>query len=130
MNGPFLNQSLQGGSEAWLAPDLGASESLRAEPPFFFSFLFGFLMVVRHWKRLFRKTVDAPCLEVYEARLYGTLNNMVLSCPWHGEWNQIIFRISSHTNHSIILKSVLFPTSYCILWPIFFCHKSYNASLG
>ncbi|KFO09792.1 hypothetical protein N312_03165, partial [Balearica regulorum gibbericeps] len=33
--------------------------------------------VVRHWKRLSRAVVDAPSLEVFKARLDGTLGNVV-----------------------------------------------------
>ena len=33
--------------------------------------------VVRHWNRLPREAVDAPCLEVFKVRLDGTLNNLV-----------------------------------------------------
>ncbi|PKU47008.1 hypothetical protein llap_2722 [Limosa lapponica baueri] len=33
--------------------------------------------VVRHWNRLPREVVDAPSLEVFEARLDGALSNLV-----------------------------------------------------
>ncbi len=33
--------------------------------------------VVRHWNRLPREVVDAPSLEVFKARLDGTLSNLV-----------------------------------------------------
>ncbi|KFM03001.1 hypothetical protein AS27_15501, partial [Aptenodytes forsteri] len=33
--------------------------------------------VVRHWNRLPREAVDAPFLEVFKARLDGTLSNLV-----------------------------------------------------
>ena len=33
--------------------------------------------VVRHWNRLPREAVDAPSLEVVEARLDGALSNLV-----------------------------------------------------
>ncbi|KFQ08446.1 hypothetical protein N329_12495, partial [Haliaeetus albicilla] len=33
--------------------------------------------VVGHWNRLPREFVDAPSLEVFKARLDGTLSNMV-----------------------------------------------------
>jgi len=33
--------------------------------------------VVRHWKRLPREVVDAPCLEVFKSRLDRALSNLV-----------------------------------------------------
>ncbi|KFP51500.1 hypothetical protein N323_05425, partial [Cathartes aura] len=33
--------------------------------------------VVRHWNRLPREAVDAPSLEVFKARLDGTLSSLV-----------------------------------------------------
>ena len=33
--------------------------------------------VVRHWNRLPREVVDVPCLEMFKARLDGSLSNMV-----------------------------------------------------
>ncbi|KFQ79640.1 hypothetical protein N337_13337, partial [Phoenicopterus ruber ruber] len=35
------------------------------------------MRVMRHWKRLPREIVDAPSLEVFEARLDGALSNLV-----------------------------------------------------
>ncbi|KFQ91353.1 hypothetical protein Y956_08387, partial [Nipponia nippon] len=35
------------------------------------------IRVVRHWKRLPRKVVDAPSLEVFKARLDGALSNLI-----------------------------------------------------
>jgi len=35
------------------------------------------LRVVRHWHRLPRAAVDSPSLEVFKARLDGTLSNLV-----------------------------------------------------
>ncbi|KGL96799.1 hypothetical protein N301_15936, partial [Charadrius vociferus] len=35
------------------------------------------LRVVRHWNRLPREAVEAPSLEVFKARLDGTLSNLV-----------------------------------------------------
>ncbi|KFQ42383.1 hypothetical protein N333_08124, partial [Nestor notabilis] len=32
--------------------------------------------VVRHWYKLHREVVDATCLEVFMARLGGTLSNL------------------------------------------------------
>ncbi|KFM04772.1 hypothetical protein AS27_09222, partial [Aptenodytes forsteri] len=33
--------------------------------------------VVRHWNRLPREAVDAPSLEVFEARLDGALSSLI-----------------------------------------------------
>ncbi|KFQ59342.1 hypothetical protein N334_02235, partial [Pelecanus crispus] len=33
--------------------------------------------VVRHWNRLPRELVDAPCLEVFKARLDGALSSLL-----------------------------------------------------
>ncbi|KFR04947.1 hypothetical protein Y956_16469, partial [Nipponia nippon] len=38
---------------------------------------FFIVRVVRHWNRLPREVVDAPSLEVFKARLDGTLSNLV-----------------------------------------------------
>lgn len=35
------------------------------------------VMVVRHWKKLPRETVEAPFLKVFKGRLDGILNNLV-----------------------------------------------------
>jgi len=35
------------------------------------------LRVVKHWNRLPREAVDAPCLEVFRARLDGAVSNLV-----------------------------------------------------
>ncbi|KFW67767.1 hypothetical protein AS28_14584, partial [Pygoscelis adeliae] len=35
------------------------------------------MRVVRHWNSLPREVVDAPSLEVFKARLDGTLSNLV-----------------------------------------------------
>ncbi|KFP51918.1 hypothetical protein N323_05801, partial [Cathartes aura] len=35
------------------------------------------IRVVRHWNRLPREVVDAPSLEVFQARLDGALSNLV-----------------------------------------------------
>jgi len=35
------------------------------------------MRVVKHWNRLPREAVDAPCLEVFKARLDGALSNLV-----------------------------------------------------
>ena len=41
--------------------------------------------VVRHWHRLPRETVDAPSLEVFKARLDGTLGSLI-SIKYGGWW--------------------------------------------
>lgn len=44
--------------------------------------------------------------EVFKARLDWALNNVVISgcpCPWQDAWNEMIFKISSNPNHSVIL---------------------------
>ena len=38
---------------------------------------FSTVRVVRHWNRLPREVVDVPSLEVFKARLDGTLSNLV-----------------------------------------------------
>ncbi|GAB0188482.1 hypothetical protein GRJ2_001313500 [Grus japonensis] len=35
------------------------------------------MRVIRHWNRLPREIVDAPCLEVFKARFDGALGNIV-----------------------------------------------------
>ncbi|KAK4828222.1 hypothetical protein QYF61_024717 [Mycteria americana] len=35
------------------------------------------MRVMRHWNRLPREVVDAPCLEAFKARLDGALSNLV-----------------------------------------------------
>ncbi|PKU45846.1 hypothetical protein llap_3847 [Limosa lapponica baueri] len=35
------------------------------------------MRVVRHWNRLSREVVEAPCLEMFKARLDGALRNLV-----------------------------------------------------
>jgi len=38
---------------------------------------FFMIRVVKHWKGLPREAVEAPSLETFKARLYGTLSNLV-----------------------------------------------------
>jgi len=45
------------------------------------------MRVVRHWNRLPRESADAPSLELFKARLDGTLSNLVwwkVSLPMAG----------------------------------------------
>jgi len=35
------------------------------------------MRVLKHWNRLPREAMDAPCLEVFKARLDGALSNLV-----------------------------------------------------
>ena len=64
------------------------------------------MRVVRHWHRLHREVVDAPSLEVFEARLDGALSNLVwwkVSLPMAGGLELVIFKVPSNPNHSMIL---------------------------
>ncbi|KFV41566.1 hypothetical protein N341_05858, partial [Tyto alba] len=38
---------------------------------------FFMVRVVRHWNRLPREVVNVPSLEVFKARMYGLLSNLV-----------------------------------------------------
>jgi len=61
--------------------------------------------VIRYWHRLPRKFVDAPCLEVFKARLDGVLSNLAsrrCPCPWQRDWNYMIFKAPSNPNHFMI----------------------------
>jgi len=51
--------------------------------------------VVRPRPRLPREAVAAPSLAVLKARLDGALSNL--------GWNQMLFKVPSNPNHSIIL---------------------------
>ena len=35
------------------------------------------MRVVKHWNRLSREVVDAPCLETFKVRLDGALSNLI-----------------------------------------------------
>jgi len=65
-----------------------------------------FLMrVVKHWPRLPRGAVAAPSLAVLKARLDGALSTLGWwkgSLPMAGGWNQMIFKVPSNPNHSMI----------------------------
>ena len=61
--------------------------------------------VVRHWHRLPSEAVDAPSLEALKARLDGALSNLVQREVFlliQGGWNQVILKVSSNPNHSMI----------------------------
>ena len=61
---------------------------------------------VRHWNRLPREAVDAPSLEAFKASLDGAVINLVyreVSLPTAGGWNQMILKVPSDPNHSMIL---------------------------
>jgi len=52
------------------------------------------------------EVVDAPSLEMFKARLYGAVSNLVwkdLSLPIAGALNYVIFMILSNPNHYMIL---------------------------
>jgi len=65
------------------------------------------MRVVRHWNRWPREAVAAPSLAVFKARLDGALSNLVWQkvalLLWQGGWNQMIFKVPSNPNHSMIL---------------------------
>jgi len=64
------------------------------------------MRVVKHWTRLPREAVAAPSLQVSKARLDGALSNLVwwkVSLLMAGAWNQMIFKVPSNPNHSMIL---------------------------
>jgi len=66
---------------------------------------------VRHWNRLPREAVDVPSLEAFKARLDGAVSNLVLrevSLPIAGGWNEMVLKVPSNTNHSVILISRVF----------------------
>jgi len=48
------------------------------------------MSMVRHWNRLPREAVGAPSLEVFKAGLDGA-------------WNEMVFKVLSNPNHSMIL---------------------------
>ena len=61
---------------------------------------------VRHWNRLPNEAVDAPSLEAFKARLDGAVSNLVwweVSLPIAGGWNEVISKVPSNPNHSMIL---------------------------
>ena len=66
--------------------------------------------MVRHWNRLPSEVVDAPSLKTFKARLDGAVSNLAqseVSLPIAGVWNQMILKVPSNPNHSVILCSVI-----------------------
>jgi len=64
------------------------------------------MRVVRPWPRLPGDAVAAPSLAVLKARLDGALSTLgwwKVSLLMAGGWNQMIFKVPSHPNHSMIL---------------------------
>jgi len=52
------------------------------------------------------EVVDAPSLEAFKARLDGAVSNLVqgeVSLPIAGGRNQMILKVPSNPNHSVIL---------------------------
>ena len=65
-----------------------------------------FLSFTACWKTLFKRSMLFPYLEAFEARLEGTQSNTVqrkVSLPIAGGWNQVILKVLSNSNHSMIL---------------------------
>jgi len=63
------------------------------------------MRVVRLWPRLPRGAVAGPSLSGFRARLDGagsTLGWWKGSLPVAGGWNQMIFKVPSNPNHSMI----------------------------
>jgi len=64
------------------------------------------MRVVRPWPRLPREAVAAPSLAVLRVRLDGALSNLgwwEMSLLMAAVWNQMIFKVPSNPNHSMIL---------------------------
>jgi len=62
--------------------------------------------VVKPWPRLPREAVAAPSLAVFKARLDGALRTLgwwKMSLLMAEGWNQMIFKVPSNPNHSVIL---------------------------
>jgi len=62
--------------------------------------------VVRPWPRLLREAVVAPSLAAFKARLDGALSTLDWwkgSLPVAGGWNEMIYKVRSNPNHSIML---------------------------
>jgi len=70
------------------------------------------MRVVRPWPRLPREAVAAPSLAGFKARLDGALSTLVwwkMSLLMAGGWNQMIFKVPSNPNRSMILKRIRLP---------------------
>jgi len=60
------------------------------------------MRMMRHWNRLPREAVDATSLAMFKARLDG-VSLWQGPCPSQGGWNQLICKVPSNPNHSMIL---------------------------
>ena len=61
--------------------------------------------VVRHWKRLLKEAGDVPSMELFKARLDGTLSIQIQTLailPMARGWNCIAFKIPFNLSHSMI----------------------------
>jgi len=59
-----------------------------------------------NWNRLPSEVVNAPTPEAFKARLDVAVSNLVyreVSLPKAGGWSQMIFKVPSSPNHSVIL---------------------------
>jgi len=64
------------------------------------------MRVVRYGNRLPREAVDAPPLKCSRPGWMGlraTWSSGKCPCSWQGGWNQMIFKVPSNPNHSMIL---------------------------
>jgi len=67
------------------------------------------MRVVKHWHRLPREAVAAPSLEVFKARLdeaLSTLGWWNVSLPVAGVWNEVVYRVPSNPNHSMMIIQI------------------------
>ena len=64
------------------------------------------MRVMRWGNRFTREAVGAPSLEALKARLDGALGSLiqwVAALPMVWGWNWMDFKVSSNTNHSVVL---------------------------